>query len=103
MPKKKNVKPEEVIVENVVEETVTENDVEEVVEVVEEAPTPFGVVSNCVQLNVRKKPDKKSDVVCILNYNEEVTINDSKSDKWFEITTKNGVKGYCMKEYIKIK
>ena len=100
MPKKKNVKTEEVMVENVMEETVTENNAGEVVE---EAPTSFGIVSNCVQLNVRKKPDKKSDVVCILNYNEEVTINDSESDKWFEITTKNGVKGCCMKEYIKIK
>lgn len=101
MPKKKNVKTEEVMVENVVEETVTEN----MEEVVEEKVTITGVVSNCVQLNVRKKPDKKSDVVCVLNQNEKVTVaeGEDRVDGWLEVTTKDGKKGFCMKEYIKIK
>lgn len=110
MPKKKNVKTEEAMVENVVEETVAEN-VEEVVEETveevagEEKVTITGVVSNCVQLNVRKKPDKNSAVVCVLNQNEKVTIAEGEDgvDGWLEITTKDGKKGFCMKEYIKIK
>lgn len=102
MPKKKNVKPEEVMIENVTEETVTEN-VEEVI--VEEKEPIIGVVSNCAQLNVRKKPDKKSAVVCVLNQNEKVTIAEGEAgvNGWLEVTTKDGKKGFCMKEYIKIK
>ena len=102
MPKKKNVKIEETMVENVVEETVVENAEEAVGE---EKVETIGIVSNCVQLNVRKKPDKKADIVCILNQNDQVTISEGEIgvNGWEEVVTKDGKKGFCMKEYIKIK
>lgn len=99
MAKKKTNKVEE---EVVVEETVIENVEPEAV--VEEKPEVVGVVSNCTQLNVRKKATKSSDAVCVVNKGVELVIDESKSNnKWFKVTTKDGKEGFCMKDYVTIK
>lgn len=90
----------EVVVEtqNVVieDEVVTEKQKEEKV---------IGVVCNCEKLNVRKKPNVKSEVAAIIGKGVEVEIvnNDSTEDFYSVRGTNQFVNGYCMKKYISIK
>ena len=99
-PKKEPKKPE--VVEKVMMEP-------EVVEVVEEAtpevtrePDKLVGVVNCTLLNVREAATKASKVLCEINKDTKVTIESEANDEWYEVTTKNGIKGYCMKEFITI-
>lgn len=59
----------------------------------------FGVVSNCLRLNVRELPNKRSDVVTIIDAGDEVAIDlDKSTDGWYCVGS-----GYVMKEFITIK
>lgn len=97
----------------VVEPEVTAEVVEEPVEVKEvkttKAPkkpkTTKGVVSNCASLRVRKEPVVKSDnTISVIDAGVEVEINqDESTEGWYKITTKGGVTGFCMKDYITVK
>ena len=80
--------------------------VEEVTEVVEEAKpeNKKGVVSNCECLKVRKEASTKTDnVITIIDAKTEVEILDESKKGWYKITTKGGVTGFCMKDYITVK
>lgn len=88
-----------------------ENDVVTTPEVVEPdksdvAETPdlvTGKVTNCIKLNVRKKPDSKAAVIAILDCSEKVTVDTKKStDAWYKVSFGTAKEGYCMKEYIKV-
>lgn len=62
-----------------------------------------GKVIDCTRLNVRRKPNKDSEVNCIIDVDSVVEINENKSnDEWYRVTTDNGVYGYCMKRYISL-
>lgn len=65
----------------------------------------IGVVCNCEKLNVRKKPNIKSEVAAIIGKGVEVEIvnNDSTEDFYSVRGTNQFVNGYCMKKYISIK
>lgn len=61
----------------------------------------IGVIANCAKLNVRSKPSTNGDVVTILNAGDEISIDvDKSTDGWLKIRTVNGVKGYCMSEFV---
>ena len=80
--------------------------VETVTETVAPPPEPvFGVVDNCSKLNVRVKPNKDADVVCVIAKGTEVLIDKSKSTKkFYKVESPTGpIDGFCMKEYITIK
>lgn len=63
-----------------------------------------GIVSNCSKLNVRKAPDKKSEVVCVANAGDELQIDMTvASIGWCKVITKEGKEGYCMAEYVQYK
>lgn len=63
----------------------------------------LGVVENCTKLNVRFKPNPKSDVVCVLDANTEVLIEeDGSTDDFYKIYASSGIEGYCMKKYITV-
>lgn len=65
--------------------------------------TVKGKVIDCTRLNVRKRPNKDSEVTCIIDVDSIVEINENKSnDEWYRVTTDNGVYGYCMKKYISL-
>ena len=64
--------------------------------------TQKGFVNDCEKLNVRTNPTIDSEVVCIINKNDEVIIEDVFGD-WYSITTKNGDEGYCMSKFITVK
>lgn len=98
----------------VVEPEVTAAEVvEEPAEVKETKPakapkkpkTAKGVVSNCASLRVRKDPSVKSNnIISVIDANTEVEINlDESKESWYKITTKGGVTGFCMKDYITVK
>lgn len=117
---KANAEVEEVVVEEAtaeVETPVAEETIAEVEAPIEETPEGadpgvamvIGVVSNCVRLNVREKPNIKSDIVCVISKDSEVVIDEDKSTNAFyyvyvsNIVEKTHVEGYCMKKYISIK
>ena len=65
----------------------------------------IGVVCNCEKLNVRKKPNIKSEVAAIIGKGVEVEIinSDSTEDFYSVRGTNQFADGYCMKKYISIK
>lgn len=67
--------------------------------------TVLGFVSGCEKLNMRKEPNKESDVLIILNKNTEVQVNmtESTTEDFYKVYGPNGVEGYCMKQFISIK
>lgn len=77
--------------------------VEEIpVRVVEKTKTGF--VSNCSRLNVRTHPHRGSDVLEIIEEDDEVTIKLSKSTKnWYFVQTESGAEGYCMADFVTLK
>lgn len=63
-----------------------------------------GVVDNCARLNVRDTPNLKGKVLKVIEKDEKVTINEAASiNDWYKVTLKDGVKGFCMKKFIKLK
>lgn len=64
--------------------------------------TQKGFVNGCVKLNVRTNPTTDSEVVCVINKNDEVIIEDVFGD-WYSVTTKDGDEGYCMSKFITVK
>lgn len=65
----------------------------------------IGVVCNCDKLNVRKKPNVKSEVAAIIGKGVEVEIiNSDSTEDFYSVRGINQfVNGYCMKKYISIK
>lgn len=91
----------EPVIEEKVETIVTP---EETVEEVDAIKIVKGVVSNCTQLNVRKEPKKGAEVLVVIDAKSKVDVEpDSSVDGWYKISTKNGIEGYCMKEFITLK
>lgn len=63
-----------------------------------------GVVTSCVKLNIRKEPNKNSDVISVLDQGTEVSIDMSNStEDFYKIITFDGLEGYCMKSFMAIK
>lgn len=90
---KESINKEIIKEENIKEENIKE----EVKRIVK------GKVIDCTRLNVRRKPNKDSEVNCIIDIDSVVEINESKSnDEWYRVITDNGVYGYCMKRYISL-
>ena len=88
------------------EEPMVENVKEKVEEpLVKEEPKnvdkkfPKGVVTNCLQLNVRREPSMKAEVLTIISALDEVRIN-SEQDDWYEVVLNNGTRGFCKKAFI---
>ena len=82
-----------------VEETPAVTDV--VVETVPEPKDVEGTVVGCTKLNVRAYPSTNSNVVCVINANDVVSIDPDKSNKdWFKVLTSNGSVGFCMRKFV---
>lgn len=83
--------------ESINKEIIKEENIKEVKRTVK------GKVIDCTRLNVRRRPNKDSEVTCIIDVDSIVEINENKSnDEWYRVTTDNGVYGYCMKQYISL-
>lgn len=109
---KDNTNVDETVVEEtaVVEETVV--DVAPVAEVASEkkstkptakSETAKGIVTGCMKLNVRVKPNVNAEPVCVVDAKSELKIDKSKSNKdWFYVCTTTGVEGYCMRKFVEV-
>ena len=82
--------------QNTEEQTIVEQ------EQVATTVTQKGFVNGCVKLNVRTNPTIDSEVVCVINKNDEVIIEEAFGD-WYSVTTKDGDEGYCMSKFITVK
>lgn len=57
-------------------------------------------VVNCQRLNVRIKPTKNSDSICVLYQGDSVVIEKIHAE-WTYVYTASGIDGFVMSEYIK--
>ena len=88
-------------VENVATNQVVEPVKE--VEVIEPVKEVKGVVVNCARLNVRKDPEPKAEVLCTVDANHELMIDEANStENFYKIYTAAGIEGYCVKYFIAI-
>ena len=78
--------------------------VEEPTEKVETVKIVKGTVANCSKLNMRKEPKKNATVIAVLAAKTKVEVESNAStDDWYKVITKDGLEGYCMKEFITLK
>lgn len=62
-----------------------------------------GIVCNCTRLNVRKEPNKMSDVIAVLEAGSEVQlVSEEPVNGFYNVITADGREGYCMCDYISI-
>lgn len=75
-----------------------------VIETVEEVAEVFGVVTDCLRLNIREEPTKDSAVAAIVTCLDELKIDpDNSTDDWYAVCTASGVEGFCMKKFVAIR
>lgn len=60
------------------------------------------VVCNCKKLNVRKNPEKNAKVLMMIDEEDRVTVTGDTINNFYPIITESGIKGYCVKDYLKI-
>lgn len=78
-------------------------DIIEEIEEVNEPSTVEGFVSGCNRLNVRKEPQTNAPVVCVIDSDSTVIIDEDEStDSFYKVYTETGAEGYCMKNFITI-
>ncbi len=91
---------EETILEELVK-TDEEQPVEEAETEVIEIIKTYGVVTDCLRLNVRTEPYKEAEVATVVTCLDEVEIDlDASTDEWYAICTATGIEGFCMKKFI---
>lgn len=87
--------------ENAVDETVTnvtETEIDETTPV--EVEETIGAVNDCLKLNVRKNPNLKAAIVCVIDVGTEVLIEpDESTEEWYKVYV-DDKEGFCMKKYI---
>ena len=65
--------------------------------------TEKGIVVDCQLLNVRQKPSADGAIVSVIPTGTKVKIEKTKSnDLYYNISTKEGITGFCMKKFIKV-
>lgn len=90
------------------EKPVEQEVVDTVVEPVEAEPaetetvvTLYGIVSGCNSLNIRKEPNRDADVLCVENLKSVLVVDlNTSADEWYAVCTKEGIEGFCMKQYV---
>lgn len=69
----------------------------------EELNEVFGIVSDCLRLNIRTAPSKDSTVKTVASFLDELKIDYANStDEWYAVCTASGIDGFCMKNFINI-
>lgn len=69
----------------------------------EQKPLIFGKVVGCSKLNVRQHPNLHADILCCLDVNTEVEIDeDTSTNDFYAICTPSGREGFCLKKFVEI-
>lgn len=64
----------------------------------------IGVVTDCLKLNIRKEPNKNSEVVVIVTCLDELRIDpEASTDDWYAVCTATGIEGFCMKKFVAVR
>lgn len=97
----------EVIAEAAANEEIDVDDsvsIEAPAEEIPEDDSQIGKVVNCKRLNIRKRPNKDSDPVCVVTEGTVLMIDLKRATTpdWYAVYTEAGVEGYCMKEFVEI-
>ena len=72
-------------------------------DVVTEVKPMFGVVTDCLRLNVRVAPRSDAEVITTIDASTDVFIEESEStDEFYKICVASGVEGFCMRKYITV-
>ncbi len=90
------------------EEPILEDSVETIEEQATETEAEvskvFGVVTDCLRLNIRREPDKEAKVIIIATCLDEVEVDlNASTDEWYAVCTAAGMEGFCMKKFIAIR
>ena len=64
--------------------------------------TPKAVVYRCEKLNVRSRPNKESEVLCVVKAGDVLTVK-GKNNEWTRVHTDKKIAGYVMSEFIEAK
>lgn len=63
----------------------------------------MGFVTNCKKLNIREEPRTDATIVCEVDYQTELMIDENEStEEFYKIFTAAGIEGFCMKKFITI-
>jgi hypothetical protein len=63
----------------------------------------IGFVTNCKKLNVREEPKTDSAIVCEVDYQTELMLDEKGStEEFYKVCTATGIEGFCMKKFIAI-
>lgn len=63
----------------------------------------IGFVTNCKKLNVREKPRTDATIICEVDYQTELVIDEKEStEEFYKVCTAAGIEGFCMKKFIAI-
>lgn len=61
----------------------------------------FGCV-NVGRLNIRKYPSSESEILMVVESGARLSIIKESNDDWFSIEAENGLKGFCMKQFVNV-
>jgi len=63
----------------------------------------IGFVTNCKKLNIREKPRTDATIICKVDYQTELMIDEKEStEEFYKVCTAAGIEGFCMKKFIAI-
>ena len=83
---------------------VDSTEIAEDIRVEETVEDIIGVVTDCLKLNIRKEPNKDSDVVVVVTCLDELKIDPNNStDDWYAVCTVTGIEGFCMKKFVAVR
>ena len=99
-----DVYSEELTAIDAVEEEVKEYKEERITDPIEEVNSLSAIVIDCYRLNIRERPMMYSKVLATIVVGTEVeVIEKKKTDKFYKVKLSNGIEGFCMKDFIRIK
>lgn len=63
-----------------------------------------GVVTNCLHLYVKDKPQMNASTVCVIEALTDVLVDENEStEDFYKIYTAIGIEGFCPKKFIAIR
>ena len=63
----------------------------------------IGVVTDCQKLNIRKEPNRDSEVIAVVSSLDELRIDSvTSTDDWYAVCTVSGIEGFCMKKFVAV-
>ena len=70
----------------------------------QEPDLAIGILTNCLRLNIREKPNISAPIITEANTLSELMIDLAASnEEWYSVCTEAGIEGFCMKKFIAIK